>query len=116
MPWKAIDVAHNATPRKSGSLRAASMTLLKSTPHLTTTDADRRIGQTHVGQAHFAGTGPDGAKCGACVHFDPQRAGRGGIFKQGPTGCCIQYTNLMRRRGPAFSATAAACRHFKVRS
>lgn len=45
------------------------MTLFSSNDELHKTDADAPFQATHLGQAHLAGTGPDGATCRECNHF-----------------------------------------------
>ena len=37
------------------------------TPHLTPGPADELVTKTYLGQAHFAGTGPEGATCRQCI-------------------------------------------------
>lgn len=39
--------------------------------HMTPSRSDRQVVETYLGQAHFAGTGPDGRTCRECVFYYP---------------------------------------------
>lgn len=81
------------------------------------------IANTHPGQFYFAGSGPDGAKCASCGHWEPEtkpasKADMAFAKAQGlpppppsPTGfgACGK---LRRNRRPKFSGTASACKYF----
>lgn len=45
------------------------MSLFESTPGLARDEWDSRFQQTHVGQVHFAGTGPKGRTCRECKFY-----------------------------------------------
>jgi hypothetical protein len=45
------------------------MTLFTSTPGLHQTEWDSKFQQTHLGQAHIAGTGPEGKTCRECKFY-----------------------------------------------
>jgi hypothetical protein len=69
-------------------------------------DVERRIDLTHRGQAHWAGTGPEGATCASCRLLVQRRGGK---------GRCLQFTRLMRgREGPLIPATAASCKLYEA--
>ncbi|UWF67345.1 hypothetical protein [Brucella sp. 1315] len=38
-------------------------------PHMTAADFDCQVRNTYLGQAHIAGTGPDGTTCRQCRHW-----------------------------------------------
>lgn len=40
-----------------------------ASPHLHECTFDQAFKETHLGQAHLAGTGPKGMTCRLCVHF-----------------------------------------------
>lgn len=44
-----------------------------SSPHMKRLPVDRMVDQTHKGQAHFGGTGPDGKTCRECARWFCER-------------------------------------------
>ena len=77
---------------------------------------DRRVAATYPGQAHFAGTGPDGATCGQCAHLGYWKkiytsAGEPAHAKK--SSGCAEFYRLTGEHGPAVPGTALACRHFR---
>lgn len=72
------------------------------------------LSKTHAGQAHFAGTGPDGKSCRQCVHWAfaghyAIRSHHGGALKPAP---CGQFKRMMNAAGAPVPAKAKACRFF----
>ena len=89
------------------------MTLLKFDTNLTRGSVDHLAAKTHIGMAHFAGTGPAGVSCRECIHWASKRDyyARGG--KHGPTlkpSPCIRFG---RGREPVPHHAAAACKYFE---
>ena len=85
------------------------MTLITRAPlSLTGSDAafESALRLTHAGQAHFAGSGPDGAACGQCRHFVRSKPGSS-------TGRCAMFRRLAGKNGPIFPQHALPCRHFE---
>lgn len=83
-------------------------------PFLHDCDFDARIKRTHLGQAHFAGTGPEGKTCRECVHFSS-----GGYFSKSdreraktlkPGLCTAPMPGKARRK---FPHTALSCSLFE---
>jgi hypothetical protein len=83
---------------------------------MTTPPLHPSLPNTFAGMAHVGGTGPDGAQCGGCVHFDPKRVAIKGTFARAGSGRCAKFTDLMRCKGPAFPAETPACKYFQARS
>lgn len=73
----------------------------------------RLMRQSKPGQAHWAGTGPEGKRCHHCIHWKPE--GSTGYTAKGDLkpGRCGQYRKMMGKSGPAFSHTQLACRFFE---
>lgn len=87
------------------------MTFAKAgNPFLHRSEFDAKIEATHLGQAHYAGTGPDGTTCRQCQHFvspgyySKFDKKRGGTLKEGR--CHAPIPHKARRR---FPHTAASC-------
>lgn len=89
--------------------------------HLTTPNAELAEFQrkTPSGMAHWAGTGPDGATCLQCKHWnncgDPagyySKTGmRGGMIK--PRRCGKYKSMMQGRHGDAIPWDALACKYF----
>lgn len=74
----------------------------------------RAAAHTHVGQAHFAASGPIGKTCRECARwrFVKQWKANGGPPKPSP---CAKYNELMRGWGCSVPHDAWACRHFEQR-
>jgi hypothetical protein len=72
-------------------------------------DTDTAAMYTPPGMAHWAGSGPDGAICDKCQHYERGAPLKGGGFRNGR---CGKYATLMRRDGPTFSQNSAACKYF----
>lgn len=69
---------------------------------------------TAVGQAHWAGTGPDSTKCLGCAHasfngYYAKRGAGGGNLK--PIGC-LKYRDMMGHM-PKYDGNRASCRFFE---
>lgn len=91
-------------------------------PHLHECDFDKAFKETHLGQAHLAGTGPSGATCRGCAHFGLK--GGGGVACPGyygksnkalagtlkPGKCNAPMPGKANRR---FPHTAKACSLFE---
>lgn len=81
------------------------MTLIPVDRNLMRSEDDPAA-QTHIGQAHFGGTGPFGATCGQCAHW-----------KDSPTKrikVCHKQAEMARGKYclTALPSTAAACKYF----
>jgi hypothetical protein len=63
------------------------------------------INATFAGMAHFAGTGPKGARCRECTFWadDTRRLNK----------LCRKHKALTGRRGPLVPGAAAACKYFQ---
>ena len=80
--------------------------------HLTSIfdpEVERGRRETPPGMAHWAGSGPVGAKCTDCRHLDLAKDSK--IEK----ARCLKYALLMRRLGKKFSKRTAACKYFDAR-
>lgn len=90
------------------------------TPHLTVGAFDSRIAGTYLGQAHIAGTGPEGTTCRMCVHWHAWRwKGRGDKavrvavspgYSKGElakASCNKPIMNKARRRVPHFAPSCS---------
>lgn len=93
-------------------------------PHRTMKDSMRPINSTHLGQAHIAGTGPEGRTCRECIKWHlityegkrgPYRRDRNGdgMMELQPQKCRHRILNKTERRVPH---DAAACRFFEENS
>ena len=84
------------------------MTILKELG-LFEAAADKLARQSHAGQAHFGGTGPEGAKCRGCASHESNkdniRAAR-----------CSKYTELTGKKGEYVPEYASACKYFSKRT
>lgn len=84
--------------------------------HLTEPHGERMarlMRQSKPGQAHWAGTGPEGKRCHGCANWQPE--GQSGYTAKGELrpGRCAQYRKMTGRSGPAFPHTQLACRFFE---
>lgn len=95
------------------------MSYVRLTGHMTHNAGQDQIAATHLGQAHVAGTGPQGATCRQCNHwysvrndkpFHPYRRGDDGLMHLEPARCRYPIAGKARRR---VSAEALACRLFE---
>ena len=89
------------------------------TAHLTMEDHLAPIRETHLGQAHFAGTGPEGKTCRQCFYWQPQRRGTtilyegdGSVMHLCSGKCCYPILNKADRLIPH---EARSCRLFEER-
>jgi hypothetical protein len=87
-------------------------------PYLTSINPalDRQVANTYPGQAHWAGTGPDGATCKECAFLGYwvkvyNRAGDR-VNTRKSAGCAV-FHRLTGKHGPAVPDHAFACRHFE---
>lgn len=69
-----------------------------------------QLGRTQQGMAHFAGTGPDGERCGGCLHWQA-------IPKRATDMHCAKYRQMVGRKGPFIKVHSSnwACRHWEKR-
>jgi hypothetical protein len=71
---------------------------------------------THLGQAHFAGSGPGGRTCRDCAMWSWSPKVQGWAKFTGPKASpCAKYRELMRGWGRSVPHGALACRHFLPR-
>jgi hypothetical protein len=73
---------------------------------------------TYPGQAHWAGSGPNGKTCGECCYlgyFKQRRNASGDTIRSEHTGGCRRYFELTGEHGPVVPTTAGACRHFETK-
>ena len=65
---------------------------------------ERGLDNTYQGQAHWAGSGPNGVKCAACLYL---------VDRKHDFGRCSQFSRLMGGKiGKRFPAGAASCKYF----
>jgi hypothetical protein len=75
-----------------------------------------RIRATYAGMAHFAGTGPEGRTCRACIFWTGCGDPVGYSSKLGTPNPrrCAKYQAVMNgKRGDKVPHDARACRHFE---
>ncbi len=86
---------------------------------LTTVPGQELVGKTHLGQAHLAGTGPEGKSCRMCSHWHNYKGNKRhydylsnaeGMMQLQPSRCRYPIMNKALRRVPHY---APACRFFK---
>jgi hypothetical protein len=82
------------------------MTILKERGFYET-PIDKLARQSYSGMAHFAGTGPDGRRCGACAFFDRK--------DDKPEAICTKYKALTNRIGKLIPLEALACKYFEAK-
>jgi hypothetical protein len=82
--------------------------------NLTQPDADlaHKIKSTVPGMAHWAGSGPAGAKCGGCAWFKSVTRGLGASTR------CEKYSRMMDGRVGAkkLPPDTPACKYFEAKS
>lgn len=62
--------------------------------HLTAAKPDAAIRETFLGQAHIAGTGPEGKTCRECAHWHAWKNARNSPYGDNPpTPCAPGYYN-----------------------
>lgn len=92
---------------------------MEISPHLKNAHDPRMVrlvGDTQPGQAHWAGTGPEGKTCRECVHFRND-----GYYSESNNftpnrlkpGRCKKFQKMTGKRGQAFECTAWSCRFFE---
>jgi hypothetical protein len=59
---------------------------------------------TPKGMAHWAGSGPPGALCRNCEHFEKGKSGM---------GRCLKYQRMTGLRGKAFTRDCPACKYYE---
>jgi hypothetical protein len=82
-------------------------------------ELERQLRRTYPGQAHFAGTGPVGARCEHCCHLGYWRQHRnaaGAITYVQRVGGCAKFYALTGNHGAVVPPSAEACRHFEART
>jgi hypothetical protein len=82
--------------------------------HLTVLDPEleRLRRQTHPGQAHWAGSGPNSVTCRQCIHWTDGSGYYAGIFGTLKPRRCAKYEEMMRARGGKIPHDAQACKYF----
>ena len=65
--------------------------------------------RTPPGMAHWATSGPQGAQCMDCLHFDLEKDSKI------EATICLKYTGLMGRKGKKIPKRTAACKYFEAR-
>jgi hypothetical protein len=71
---------------------------------------------TRPGQAHWAGSGPNGKTCGDCAYlgyFKQHRNASGDTISSEHTGGCRRFFQLTGEHGAVVPRNAGACRHFQ---
>ena len=91
------------------------------TLHLTTLDPkfDQQVANTRSGQAHWAGTGPDGTTCGECSYLGYWKRtynASGDLTDTHKSGGCSEYRRLTGRHGPVIPLGTPSCKYFKPRN
>lgn len=79
-------------------------------------DFDRQVAKTREGQANFAGTGPAGATCGACIflgYWRPIHNKSGDLIGTTKSGGCREFYRLTGKHGPVVPEATEACRYFQ---
>lgn len=89
---------------------------MEKSEHLTEPHDERMarlMRQTKPGQAHWAGTGPEGKRCHGCANWKPD--GATGYTAKGDlrAGRCAQFRRMTGKQGAAFSHWQLACRFFE---
>src|SRR5262249_12996261 len=77
------------------------------------------INTTHVGQAHWANTGPFGATCGECAflgYFRQYTNKSGDNTKAIHHGVCEKFFQLTNKHSATVTTHAAAYRYFETRA
>ena len=69
-------------------------------------EVERMARETWPGMAHWAMSGPLGAKCMDCRHLDLKKGSRLEAAQ------CLEYTRLTRRKGKKVPKWAPACKYF----
>ena len=69
---------------------------------------ERTRGKTPPGMAHWATTGPQGARCMDCRHFGLEKDSKIG------TAICLKYQKMMGRKGKKIPKQTAACKYFEA--
>ena len=95
------------------------MALLNLTQNLTriaSDDLSRQIRKTHVGMAHFTGSGPAGARCRQCMFWrDAELAARPEMMREKlKPATCRKFTHLTNKQGQKVPAAASACKYFEA--
>jgi hypothetical protein len=97
------------------------MTLIKMSMNRTRAFKNEdQIAATHLGMAHFAGTGPEGMQCVHCLHWNwgMKRSIGDSFSRHSPREApCSKYyrltpKNKLPKQQPFVPGSAAACRHF----
>jgi hypothetical protein len=96
------------------------MTKLKIDPNLTAGDYDKAASMTHVGQAHFAGTGPKGTRCVGCAHWlfvQDWVMNKWGSGDPKPSPCAkfMELARVEVKKAAKVPHNAASCRYFEPR-
>jgi hypothetical protein len=89
------------------------MSLFKQGLKLHRDDTDLLATRTHMGQAHFAGTGPSGKTCRECVYYDGK--GRALLYYRvdGTLKAGYCHYNIPGKASGRFPHYAAACKMFE---
>lgn len=95
--------------------------------YLTAALGEKLEGQakkTHEGQAHFAGSGPNGKTCGDCTFKGYYRKGRERwnearqehIARSRKVQGCEKFLRMTGIHGPDIPADALACKYFEQKT
>jgi hypothetical protein len=79
-------------------------TLLRENDRNLTGGYDDAITRSYEGMAHFAGSGPAGARCSGCKHW------RGGGLDN---RACQQFVTMTGVRSKLIPGSALACKYFE---
>jgi hypothetical protein len=71
-------------------------------------DFERLVRQTPEGMAFWAGTGPAGKTCGACMHY-----GYLDDLGHHTNGCAIYYQQMHRHAARMLPKQTSACKYFE---
>jgi hypothetical protein len=92
---------------------------VRISPYLTSVNPtlDRLAAATDCGQAHWAGTGPEGATCGQCAflgYWQKSYNEAGDTVNTKKSAGCAEFYRLTGRHGAPVGRAALACRHFRA--
>lgn len=69
-------------------------------------------GDTYIGQAHFAGTGPKNTHCKSCAYWNGAKQSGRRLRLSPHMNLCIRFFELTQRWGTPIPDTAQSCRHY----
>ena len=71
--------------------------------------------QTAPGMAHWAGSDPEGAKCGACIFYGYTYQKQNGDATK-KTSSCGKFWRITGRHGGSLYKTQVGCKYFEAKS